>query len=53
MPATTVTAVTAFSQKLGSKHAVAAVWIAITRSILGNRSIVQLGNDQEVRVIGI
>jgi hypothetical protein len=53
MTTTTLAAVTPVVQEHRSEHAVSARWIAVTRSIMGNRFIVQLGNDEEVRIIGI
>lgn len=53
MATTAFAAVTPVAQEHRCEHAVSAVWVAITRSILGNRFIVQLGNSKEIRIIGV
>lgn len=53
MTTTALAAVTPVAQEHRSEHAVSAGWIAITRSILGNRFIVQLGDGKVIGIIGV
>jgi len=53
MATTAFATVTPVAQEHRREHAVSARWIAVTRTIMGNRFIVQLGNGKEIRIIGI